>query len=696
MATAANKPTTREMPRLELRAEVAPSTVNVEKRTVEITWTTGARVKRGFWEPYLEELSLNPKHVRMDRLKSGSAPLLNSHRSYDLSDVIGVVESAKLEKTRGTATVRFDSGAEGEEVFRKVREGILRNISVGYRVHKMVKVEDGEDKTPVYRAEDWEPYELSVVPIGADAGAGTRAQDNDSNPCEFVTRQEKAAMDDEDKTNNAPAKPETPATAASRAVENVAAEATRAVKLADAEERKKIAEAKRIAAEEAIEAERARASGIRAIAKQSKLGDTWANTLIDAGATVDQARKAAFDEIAGRADEEFNTDGTLRIGAGDDARDKFLRGASAWLFQRTGTAKLMEAAKKKMPDQFKDVALDPGEFRGYSPIELARLSLERQGVNTRGMDRMRMIGMAFTHRSGNYQTTGDFPILLENVLGKVLLGAYATQSNTWERFCKVDEVPDFRTSNRYRTGSLPGLAVIGEHGEYTNAAVPDGSKYPVLTKRLGRIFGISRETILNDDMSALTDMATKMGQAAMRTIETSVFDLIAANSGLGPTQSDSQPFFHANRSNVNATGSALAVAGLDADRVVLRAQKDPNGLDYLDLNPAILLVPDSLRGTALQLNDAQFDPVSNKFQVPNMVRGLFREVIGTPRLTGTRRYMVADTMDWIVVAFLEGYGRGPAMESQEGWRVDGTEWKVTLYANAQMGDPKGAVTNAGQ
>jgi HK97 family phage prohead protease len=692
MATAANKPTTREMPRLELRAEVAPSTVDVEKRTVEITWTTGARVKRGFWEPYYEELSLNPKHVRMDRLRSGKTPLLNAHRSYDLDDVIGVVESAKLDKTSGTATVRFDSGAAGEEVFRKVREGILHNISVGYRVHKMVKVEDGEDKVPVYRAEDWEPYELSVVPIGADAGAGTRAQQNDSNPCEFVTRAKEMTMADEDK----PTPTESAAANASRAVENVAAEATRAVKIADAEERKRLAAAKTAAAEEAIEQERARASGIRAVAKQSKLGDTWANTLIDAGASVDQARKAAFDEVVGRNEEEFSTDGTLRIGAGDDARDKFIRGASAWLFQRTGNAKLIEDAKKKSPELFKDISTDPGEFRGYSPIELARLSLERQGVNTRGMDRMKMIGMAFTHRSGNYQTTGDFPILLENVLGKVLLGAYATQSNTWERFCKVDEVPDFRTSNRYRTGSLPGLDVIGEHAEYKNAAVPDGSKYPVLTKRLGKIFGISRETILNDDMSALTDMSMKMGQAAMRTIETSVYTLIAANSGLGPTQSDSQPFFHSNRTNVNGTGSGLTVAGLDADRVILRAQKDPSGLDYLDLNPAILLVADANRGTALQLNDAQFDPASSKFQVPNMVRGLFREVIGTPRLTGNRRYIIADPLDWIVVAFLEGYGRGPAMESQDGWRFDGTEWKVTLYANAQMGDPKAAVTNVGQ
>jgi hypothetical protein len=128
----------------------------------------------------------------------------------------------------------------------------------------------------------------------------------------------------------------------------------------------------------------------------------------------------------------------------------------------------------------------------------------------------------------------------------------------------------------------------------------------------------------------------------------------------------------------------------------MRAQLDPSGLDYLDMNPAVLLVPDSLRGTALVINNAEFNPSeSNKFQLPNHVRGLFREVVSTPRLTGTRRYLFGTAMDAIVVAFLGGQGRGPQMESQDGWRIAGTEWKVTLFAKAQMGDPKAAVTNAG-
>ena len=386
---------TRDMPRLELRAEISPTTLDAEKRTVQLTWTTGARVMRGFFEQYWEELSLDPKHVRMDRLRAG-APLLDSHNADTIGSVIGVVESASLQKGRGLATVRFDRGPQGEDVFRKVADGIVRNVSVGYRVHKMEKVEDAADKIPVYRAVDWEPHELSMVPIGADAGAGTRASGT-TNPCDFI--QERTTMD-----------PETTDTPAAPPKESPAVLATRAAKEARIENAKALAEATQAAAENAVDAERARISEIRKLAKRSKLGDTWAQTLIEAGTSVVDARSAAFDQVV-RDDEEFVADGHVRIGAGDDQRDKFIRGASAWMWERTGTRSLVEAAKAKNPEAFKDVSFDPGEFRGYTPVEIARMSLERNRVSTRGMDAMRMVGAAFTHRT--LQTTSDFAILLE-------------------------------------------------------------------------------------------------------------------------------------------------------------------------------------------------------------------------------------------------------------------------------------------
>ena len=92
------------MPMIDFRAAVKPGSLNEEKRTFELVWSTGAQVKRGgFWsEPYMEELSMELSAIRMDRLNNG-APLLNTHGQYDLEDVIGVVEKAWLDNGEGRA-----------------------------------------------------------------------------------------------------------------------------------------------------------------------------------------------------------------------------------------------------------------------------------------------------------------------------------------------------------------------------------------------------------------------------------------------------------------------------------------------------------------------------------------------------------------------------------------------------------------
>lgn len=682
---------------LSRAATVVPGTLNEEDRTVDVIWTTGAPVLRRPWDPFYEQLGMEPKQVRLKRLNNG-APFLNAHDDSDAAGVIGVVvaKSAVIENGKGTAKVRFakaEDDPDADLIFRKIKDGIIQNVSVGYQVYRLEQTDKAIGGIPVWLASDWEPYELSAVPMGADDGAGFRAANLERTPCVFVTRQQQETTmpdpDDKTTTGSAVQPGESAAVAATRA-------ATQA-RIEDAKARAAMLEQERQAA---IAEERVRSAEIRKIATRSGLGEDWALKLIEAGTSVDEARKVAFEQLY-RGDGESEIDGTLSITSGDDARDKRVRGATAWLIERSGKRSLIERAKQKAPEMFEGIDFGGGsQFRGMSPIEIARDLLEQAGVRTRGMDKMRMIGLAFTHRSGGMQTTSDFGTLFEVALHKMLLGAYLTQEVTWPMFCGTDDVPDFRASNRYRTGSLPSLPVIAEHGEYQNAAIPDGAKFTISTERHGEIFSLSREAIINDDMGALANLAGEFGRAAARTIENDVYAFLAANGGLGPTQADTQPFFHANRSNVNAVGSALSVAGLDADRVVMRAQKDPSGRDFLSLSPAVLLVPDALGGTAKVINTAQYDPdTANKLQRPNIAQNMFGAVVSTPRLAAntTRRYLFCDPAQCaaIVVAYLEGYGRGPVMESQNGWRTDGVEWKVTQYAKAQAGDPKGAVTNAG-
>lgn len=166
----------------------ALGSISKENRTARLTWSTGAAVKRmDFWtgERWIEELSMDPAHIRLDRL-NGGAPLLNSHSKYDLRGILGVTERAWVEGGEGMADVRFSRRPDVEPMWNDVQDGIIRNVSVGYQVHKFEDVSTPEDmkaRMRRLRAVDWEPTEISLVPVGADAKAGVRAE-AEKNPCE--------------------------------------------------------------------------------------------------------------------------------------------------------------------------------------------------------------------------------------------------------------------------------------------------------------------------------------------------------------------------------------------------------------------------------------------------------------------------------------------------------------------------------
>lgn len=175
-----------DCPPLGVRAEVG--SINRTNRTAELIFSTGAPVDRIDWwsgKRYIEKLSMDPAHIRLDRLNSG-APLLDSHSAWSVGDILGAVEadSARIEKGRGVATVRFSRRQDVEPVFQDVLDGIVRSVSVGYRVYKFVEETPKDGGTPVRTAIDWEPFEVSMVPMPADTGAKVRSGDKTgTNPC---------------------------------------------------------------------------------------------------------------------------------------------------------------------------------------------------------------------------------------------------------------------------------------------------------------------------------------------------------------------------------------------------------------------------------------------------------------------------------------------------------------------------------
>lgn len=434
----------------------------------------------------------------------------------------------------------------------------------------------------------------------------------------------------------------------------------------------------------AVAAERTRVSQIRALGAKHRIDDATIAALIDNGTALDEARTQILDKLAERTD-AHNVGGPITVTA--DARSKWLDGATNWLLVRSGVANMVQAHARAKGETLK---LDPGEFRGVNLVDLARESLQLSGTRMQSRDPKAIVGAAFTARNEITQGTGDFTVLLENLMHKTLQAAYGVTPDTWSRFCGKGTVTDFRIFNRYLRGTFGALDSLDENGEFKNKAIPDGVKATIQAGTKGNIVSISRQAIINDDMGAFVSLATDLGRAAKLTIEKDVYALLASN----PTCDDGNALFSDAHKNIAGGGwsgapaaAAPSVAAFDAARVAMASQLDPSGNEILDIRPDCWVGPLGLEGSVRVIIGSQYDPdTANKLQRPNMVQNLVRDIVGTARITGTPWYFFGDKdmAPAIEVAFLNGVEE-PFLDNELGWRVDGTEFKVRIdYGTAPV------------
>ena len=426
---------------------------------------------------------------------------------------------------------------------------------------------------------------------------------------------------------------------------------------------------------------RTKADNAQVVAMFAPFADTPAvaalqtEVLTDPGLTVDTIRAKLLDTVGAQSKPVAHTP---RITTVSDEGDKIRAAATTAILHRAGVV----SAKRE------DMQGNP--FAAAKMMDIAKSSLARAGVSMDGMWQPQIVEASFT------QSGSDFPIILENTMHKALQAGYATAALTWNQFCATGSVSDFREHKRYRLGSFGNLDTVNELGEFTNKSIPDAERAGITAGTKGNIINLSRQAIINDDLGAFVGLASMLGKAAARSVEADVYALLALNSGLGPTMADSKTLFHADHGNIG-TGAAISVASIDADRVLMAQQKDVSANDFLDLRPAVLLLPIGLGGTARVINGAQYDPdTANKLQRPNMVAGLYSTIVDSPRLSGTRRYTFASPSDAPVleVVFLDGNST-PYIETERGFEVDGVRYKIRLDYGVGAIDYRGALTNAG-
>ncbi|WP_055135601.1 prohead protease/major capsid protein fusion protein [Pseudomonas corrugata] len=657
---------THETPAFSIRAAVRPGSVDIDARTVELTWTTGAKGRRWSWDvgSYMEELDVSDGAVRLDRLNNG-APLLDTHNQYQLSAVLAVVERAWLEGGEGHALVRFSKREDADVVFKDVVDGILRNISVGYAVHRYEVLEEEDDKLPTYRAVDWEPLELSLVPIGFDDGAKVRSA---TTPAEYEGQRFNTIFE---------------VRSVIEPIVEPAAVPTTQEEDAMTEEEKRAADEK--LRREAADEERKRSLTIRTMARKVGLGDdAVVEDLIERGVSVGDASSALIDAVAERQAKDQpntrNSQQTIVTGGLDVTVLNAKRSAmqNALLHRCDVSVKLEDAGR---------------EFRGMRLVDMAREFVEMAGGNARGMTPQELARAALgcdrqAVRAAGMHSTSDFPLLLGSTVNRTLRDAYTNAPQTWRPLGRQTTVPDFRAVTRAALGDIAALEQVKEHGEYKYGTLSEDGA-PIKVAKFGKIIAITWETIVNDDLGALTRIPAALGNAAAATESNVVWALLLGN----PNFTDGVPFYDAGHGNLAASGGAINTTTLAAARAAMRKQKSKAG-EFLNLSPEFLVVGPDKELEAFQFTSSVYVPAKNADI--NDVRNASLTVIVDARITGNQWYLFSapGAVDTFEYAYLEGE-QGVFTETREGFEVDGMEIKARLVFGAGWIDYRGAYKNPG-
>jgi len=533
-----------------------PETWDAERLTVDLVWTAGAPVRRRDWrtgEEYLEVLSTQPGDVRLGRLQNG-APLLYQH---DPDFRAGVVERA----TETTASVRLSR--RDDEAMAGIRldvaDGILRKVSVGYDQGDTYDDVQGDDAAPyneragttglsvrIFR--NWEPHELSLVTIAADDDAGTRSH----NPQQPETR----ANDTEEPTMADTQAPEVPAVDITQV---------------RAAERQRIND------------------GLGVISWARGLDKFDVNQLLaledevrttDIGVSEVRAKLQTLDAVQADA---VSTSPAHGVDVVADDADKRSSAISSAIQHRLMGGELPSEAR---------------EFRGMRLPGIARHLLAQRGVSTTGKTDQEVVRTALSMQRSGFHTTSDFSHVLLDAMGKALVNEGQTTETTWMRLTRSVTLPDFRDRKVIGFDALAKFKDVPEGGAIEMSTATDRKE----TWSLGTVgtgFMLTRQAIVNDDLSAFADFRPELLRGIADKKEEDFWSLVTANGNL----SDGAAFYNTASGTLASSGAAPDIDTIYAGIQAMRGQtRTVDGeTKKLRIAPRFLVYPLALAPTVEKL-----------------------------------------------------------------------------------------------
>jgi len=605
--------------------------VEDDENLLELSFSSEAPVPR--WYTNAEILLHDRSAVDLGPLTEVGAVLVNHNpdRAVAVPEKVWVDEESR----KGKALIRFVDTPARQEAKTEVLAGLLRGVSVGYSVNERKILGDKDEwrgfRGPAHIVTKWRVHEISLTPIPADATVGVGRTVEDA-----PEQRREDAMKDKEKVQNVEPQVEVtngpPPNRDDR----------------DAE----------------VEQERVRVAGILELATRHGFVEQAGKWVAD-GLSVDQVRAAILDEIVNRQSPAIERP---RVEVVEDASDKFARGAELALLARTGLGQ-EEAGN---------------ELNGLTLLELARMALRARNQPYTG-NPMDVVGRALT--------TSDLPNVLGNVANKALLSGYEQAAETWQLWCSTGEVSDFKQLSIPRVSELDDLDLIPELGEYKETGRVDAVETVALAT-YGKIYGLSRQAIINDDLGALTDAPRAHGEAVARKIGDVAYAQLTSN----PVMGDGVQLFHSSHANICSTPGAPGISTIAEAIKLMKKQKGLKGKQRLNLVPQFFIAPVALEGVAeVFFRSERFDDTDKGATTVNPYAGTRFTRVYDPRLDDTSEtawYLAGPSDKTVRVFFLRGQ-RAPYLEAREGWTVDAVQWKVRIDCAAKAVDWKALVYNAG-
>jgi phage head maturation protease len=667
------------------KTDRAPSSLDKASKSVELIATTDAPVKMWDWDRadfYTEILSMGGLSLPFN----AQVPLIDSHDRRTVDNVFGSFSDFRIEdNARLVGRAYFSDAPRAKEAFQKVREGHLTDFSIGYEVLEAQELSAGQKETfsgrtyegPCRVATKWALKELSICPIGADPAAKARGlkRENEMNISEEELRRRLERADAEDDETGAKSKrkkkgdwdedeekaegdeneeksedDETEGKSKRKKKadwdedeeksedDETEGKSKRKKKAEDDEDeekedddesegkakRKKKAEGDedetkggKRSIERILARERSRVRGVNELCRTYGIDDNYRQIFVDSGASLDAIRG----EVLKMRRQEYSGGAPVAWVTRDEVES--FRGQVV-----DGIMARANALVKKPTPGYE-------QFRQMPLIEIARECLRKKGERNVGWDpdvTMRAL------------TTSDLPHLLVETTKRFLLKGFEEAEETYTKWTSEGTANDFKINQAISFEVDNELMPLMDDEEYQYTQTLEASETYKIGS-FGRKIKISRNSIINDDLGALTIVPTQMGQGIQRLIATKVYGVLAENAPMG----DGKPLFHADHGNiVTLSGGDPTINTERLSKVLLTLRKQTNAMGrLLNIKEQCLLFPKWLEAANEQFFSSQYIGVQAEPLVNNIYHNMYSRIYD---LILDEQDRIADAKTWYLTA----------------------------------------------